>query len=52
MVTLNLIKFIFIVGLIIIVFVGFGLMSEMMYYVNPIWVILGMLLAGVLWRVL
>lgn len=51
MVTLNLIKFIFIVGLIIIVLVGFGMMSEMMYYVNPIWINLGMLLAGVLWRV-
>ena len=52
MVTLSIIKFIFIIGLIIIVLVGFGIMSDMYYYdINPIWVILGMLLAGVLWRV-
>ena len=51
MVTLNIIKFIFIIGLIVIVLVGFGMMSEMRYYVNPLWFILGMLLAGVLWRV-
>lgn len=52
MVTLSIIKFIFIIGLIVIVLVGFGIMSDMYYYdINPIWVILGMLLAGVLWRV-
>ena len=52
MVTLSIIKFIFIIGLIIIVLVGFGIMSDMYYYdINPIWSILGMLLAGVLWRV-
>lgn len=51
MVTLSIIKFIFIIGLIVIVLVGFGMMSEMRYYVNPLWFILGMLLAGVLWRV-
>ena len=49
MVTLNIIKFIFIIGLIVIA--GFGMMSEMGYYVNPLWFILGMLLAAVLWRV-
>ena len=53
MVTLSIIKVIFIIGLIIIVLVGFGMMSEMSYYydVHPILSILGMLLAGVLWRV-
>ena len=53
MVTLSIIKVIFIIGLILIVLVGFGMMSEMSYYydVQPILSILGMLLAGVLWRV-
>ena len=52
MVTLSIIKFIFIIGLIVIVLVGFGIMSDMYYYdINPIWVILRMFLAGVLWRV-
>ena len=51
MVTLSIIKAIFIIGLIVIVLVGFGMMSEMGYYVNPLWFILGMLLAAVLWRV-
>ena len=52
MVTLSIIKFIFIIGLIVIVLVGFGIMSDIYYYdINPIWSILGMLLAGVLWRV-
>ena len=53
MVTLNIIKFIFIIGLIVIVLVGFGMMSAMRYYydIHPILSILGMLLAGVLWRV-
>ena len=52
MVTLSIIKVIFIIGLIVIVIAGFGMMSDMYYYdINPIWVILGMLLAGVLWRV-